>query len=151
MEKLKFTKEINAPAQKVWKALWNEESYARWTESFNPNGTGSAMTSDWQVGGRTIFSDKEGNGMISTIKSMNEPTDVVFQHLGEIIKGVEDTTSEKVLNWAGSLESYHLTENNGTTTLTVQVETLKEWEKMMTDGFGKGLEIVKEISERVDG
>jgi uncharacterized protein YndB with AHSA1/START domain len=147
MEKLKFTKEINAPAQKVWDALWNEDTYSQWTESFNPNGTGSAMTSDWKVGGRTVFSDTEGNGMISTIKSVNEPYDVVFQHLGEIIKGVEDTTSEKVLNWAGGLEEYHLVENNGITTLTVQVETLKDWEKMMNDGFTKGLEIVKGIAE----
>lgn len=148
MEKLKFTKEINAPAQKVWDALWNEENYSQWTESFNPNGTGSAMKSDWQVGGRTVFSDKEGNGMISTIKSMNEPYEVVFQHLGQIIKGVEDTTSEKVADWAGSLEGYHLSESDGKTTLTVQVETLKEWEKMMNDGFTTGLEIVKEIAEK---
>ncbi len=148
MEKLEFTKEIKAPAQKVWDTLWNEDTYSQWTETFNPNGTGSAITSDWQVGGRTVFSDKEGNGMISTIKSMNEPSDIVFRHLGEIIKGVEDTTSEKVQNWAGALEEYHLSENDGITTLTVSVETLKDWEKMMNDGFTKGLEIVKEIAER---
>jgi uncharacterized protein YndB with AHSA1/START domain len=147
MKKLEFTKEIKAPAQKVWDTLWNEETYSQWTAPFNPNG-GSSIQTDWKVGGRTVFLDNNGNGMISTIKTKNEPKEMVFEHLGEIIDGTEDTTSEKVKSWAGSLEEYHLSENNGVTTLTASVQTSEEWEKMMNDGFTKGLAIVKELSER---
>jgi len=148
MKTLQFTKEINAPAKKVWDALWNANTYPQWTAPFNPDPNGgSAMKSDWKVGGKTHFTDTNGNGMISTIKSMQEPNEIVFEHLGEVINGKEDTSSDKVKSWAGSLEEYHLSENNGITTLYVSVQIAEEWAGMMNDGFTKGLEIVKEISE----
>jgi hypothetical protein len=147
MKTLHFTKLINAPAQKVWQVLWNETTYPVWTKAFNPGG-GSFMQSDWQTGGKTLFLDGNGNGMISTIKSKKEPYEIIFKHLGEISNGVEDTTSEKVKSWAGSLEEYHLKENNGMTTLTATVQTGGEMEEMMTTGFTKGLEEVKRLSEQ---
>jgi hypothetical protein len=73
---------------------------------------------------------------------------MVFKHLGEITNGVEDTSSDKVKAWAGSLEEYHLSENNGVTTLTASVQTDDAWEKMMTNGFTKGLEEVKKLAEQ---
>ena len=149
MKTLEFRKEINAPAQKVWDALWNEATYPQWTAYFNPDpDSGTVMQSDWKQGGRTLFLDTKGHGMVSTIKTLNEPYDVVFEHLGEVIDGKEDTTSEKVKSWAGSLEEYHLSENNGTTTLIASVQTAEEWAGMMDEGFNKGLEIVKKISEQ---
>ena len=85
--------------------------------------------------------------MVSTIKSVSEPYEIVFEHLGEVAEGIEDTTSEKVKSWAGSLEEYHLSEDNGVTTLKASVQTAEEWEEMMNNGFTKGLEIVKRIAE----
>ncbi|WP_448635012.1 SRPBCC domain-containing protein [Pedobacter panaciterrae] len=101
MKTLQFTKEIKAPAQKVWSTLWNEPTYSQWTDAFNPGG-GSKVESDWKVGGKTLFLDGKGNGMVSTIKIKNEPYHIVFEHLGEVIDGKEDTTSERVKSWAGS-------------------------------------------------
>lgn len=147
MKTLQFTKEIKAPAQKVWDTLWNETTYSQWTKAFSPD-TGSSVQSDWEVGGRTLFLDGKGNGMVSTIRTKNEPYDMVFEHLGEVIEGKEDTTSEKVKSWAGSLEEYHLSENNGSTTLKASVQTGEEWEEMMNNGFTKGLEEVKRLSEQ---
>jgi hypothetical protein len=147
MKTLQFTKEIKAPAQKVWDTLWNETTYPQWTNAFNPDGA-STMQSDWKVGGRTVFGDGKGNGMLSTIDTKNEPYDMVFKHLGEVIDGKEDTTSEKVKSWAGSLEEYHLSENNGITTLKTSVQIAEEWEDMMNNGFTKGLEEVKKLSEQ---
>lgn len=147
MKTLQFTKEIKAPARKVWDTLWNENTYSQWTKAFSPD-TGSSVQSDWEVGGRTLFLDGKGNGMVSTIRTKNEPYDIVFEHLGEVIEGKEDTTSEKVKSWAGSLEEYHLSENNGTTTLKASVQAGEEWEEMMNNGFTKGLEEVKRLSEQ---
>lgn len=149
MKTLEFTKEINAPVQKVWETLWSESTYPQWTAPFNPDPEGgSLMRSDWKTGGKTLFLDTKGNGMISTIKTMNKPYDIVFEHQGEIIDGKEDKTSEKVKSWAGSLEEYHLTESNGTTTLRASVQTGEEWAEMLNNGFTKGMEIVKKISEQ---
>ena len=147
MTTLQFTKEIKAPAQKVWDTLWNETTYPQWTRPFNPNG-GSVMQSDWQVGGKTLFLDTKGSGMVSTIRTKNEPYEMVFEHLGEVIDGNEDTTSEKVKSWAGSLEEYHLSERDGSTTLKASVQTGEEWEEMMNHGFTEGLEIVRKLSEQ---
>lgn len=146
MKTLEFTKEIKAPAKKVWDTLWNETTYPIWTDAFNPGG-GSTVQSDWKVGGRTLFVDGKGNGMLSTIKIKKEPCDIVFEHLGEIIDGKEDTTSDKVKSWAGSLEEYHLFEENGTTKLKASVQIAEEWTEMMNNGFTKGLEEVKRLSE----
>ncbi|TKC62053.1 SRPBCC domain-containing protein [Pedobacter hiemivivus] len=147
MKILQFTKEIDAPAQKVWDTLWNETTYPQWTDAFNPGG-GSAVQSDWKVGGRTLFVDGKGNGMISTIKTKNEPYDIVFEHQGQVIDGKEDTTSEKVKNWSGSLEEYHLSEKDGITKLKTSVQIEEEWEETMNKGFTKGLEEVKRLSEQ---
>ena len=147
MKTLQFTKDINAPIQKVWDTLWNETTYSQWTNAFNPNG-GSMLQTDWEVGGRTLFLDGKGNGMVSTIRTKNEPYDIVFEHLGEVADGKEDTTSDKVKSWAGSLEEYHLSESNGITTLKASVQIGEEWEEMMNNGFTVGLEEVKRLSEQ---
>ena len=147
MKTVQFTKEIKAPAQKVWDTLWNEATYSQWTSAFNPQGV-STMQSDWEVGGRTLFVDGNGNGMISTIISKDEPNAMVFKHLGMIKDGKEDTTSEEVKSWAGSLEEYHLSESNGTTTLLTSVQIEEEWEEMMNNGFTQGLEVVRKLSEQ---
>lgn len=148
MVTLQFSKEIKAPAQKVWDTLWSPDSYLEWTRAFNPEDAGGSIRSDWQVGGKTLFLDSAGSGMVSTIKSINEPYDVVFEHLGMVANGKEDTTSEKVKDWAGSLEEYHLSENNGITTLKASVQTDAEWEEHMNSAFAKGLEEVKKLAEQ---
>lgn len=145
MKTLQFEKEINAPKQKVWDSLWNENSYSKWTSSFNAD---SRMETDWQIGGKTLFVDGEGNGMLSTIRSKKEPEEIVFEHYGEVMKGVEDTTSDRVKAYAGAKEKYFLTEDNGVTKVKVELDTTEEYEKMMTDGFEKGLQILKELSEK---
>ncbi len=147
MKKVQFSKEIKAPARKVWDTLWSETTYPQWTSAFNPGGT-SLVRSDWKVGGRTLFVDGNGNGMISTIKSKDEPYAIVFEHLGEVIDGKEDTFSDKVKSWAGALEEYHLSENDGRTILNASVEISEEWEEMMNNGFTQGLEVVKKLSEQ---
>ena len=93
METLNFEIIINAPIQKVWDLLWNQDSYTQWTQFF---GEGSHYKSDWKVNGKTYFLAASGDGMVSTIKSLNEPEEVVFSHLGMIKDGVEDTKSKEV-------------------------------------------------------
>lgn len=151
MKTLQFTKEIDATAQKVWDVLWNPETYSKWTSAFNPDDPDSgSMQTDWQVGGKTLFLGNSGNGMVATIKSIDEPYELVFEHLGELIDGREDTTSERVKTWAGSLEEYYLTEQNGITTLraSVQVPDGDEGEEIMDRGFTEGLEVVKRLAEQ---
>lgn len=145
METLKYQTEINASAARVWDVLWNENTYSKWTHFFSPD---SQMTTDWEVGGKTYFTDSsKKNGMVSTIERIEEPKYLVFKHLGEIADGVEDVTSDKVKAWNGSLEAYYLEENNGKTTLKVEVDSHEDFKDMFDKGFKKGFEVIKELSE----
>ncbi|WP_300598459.1 SRPBCC domain-containing protein [Niabella sp.] len=145
MEIYSYKQQIEAPAQEVWEVLWNTDTYRQWTAAF---AAGSTMESDWKVQGRTRFLDGKGNGMISTIRSIRAPEELVFEHLGSIENGVEDTTSDAVKEWAGALEQYHLREVDGITTLEVQVDTDPKYKEMMDNGFTKGLETVKALAEK---
>lgn len=147
METLRYQIEIDAPAEKVWDVLWNDKTYSQWTHYFSP---GSLMKTDCEVGGKTYFTDASGqNGMVSTIERIEEPKHLIFKHLGELIDGVEDVDSEKVKAWNGSLEAYYLENHNGKTTLKVEVDVDSSYKDMMDEGFNKGLEVVKNLSEKL--
>ncbi|WP_346237219.1 SRPBCC family protein [Niabella insulamsoli] len=147
MKELHFSMVINAPLEKVWETLWNDDSYRKWTASFNP---GSYMESDWKVGGKTLFLDADRNGMVSTIQQLEPPKLVTFSHYGELRQGVEDITSERVKSTAGAIERYELEPNGGGTLLKVTVQVPGEYEEMMNEGFTKGLEQLKDLSEQTE-
>ena len=146
MKTFKYQTEINASAEKVWDVLWNESTYSQWTHHFSP---GSVMETDWEVGGKTRFLDAgRQHGMISTIERIDEPKYLIFKHLGEVANGVEDVDSDKVKAWNGSVEAYYLDVNDGKTTLRVEVDSDESMKEMFDNGFTKGLEIIKELSEK---
>ncbi len=142
---LTFEKIINADQATVWQKLWGADTYPKWTSAFSAD---SRMQSDWQVNGRTLFLDGSQNGMISTISEMDEPNVLVFTHLGFMENGVQDFDSPQVLKMKGAQEKYFLSENTqGQTIVKVELDTDAEWEEMMSNGFTKGLDILKTLSE----
>lgn len=144
MEKLKFKTTINATPEKVWDILWGDDTYGKWTSVFSE---GSSAQTDWQKGSKVIFGDGNGNGMVSEVAERIDYKQMSFRHLGEVKGGVEDTTSERVQQWAGGLESYFLKDENGTTELTVELDMPDEFKDFFTDTFPKALQKVKELSE----
>lgn len=145
METLSYMIMIESSLQKVWNVLWGDETYGQWTQYFNP---GSQVKSDWKIGGKTYFLNAEGNGLVSTIGSLQQPHYVVFKHLGVLKDGVEDTQSREVKEWSGSFERYFLTEFGGKTKLYIEVQAEKHRREAMDAGFTKGLETVKQLAEK---
>lgn len=147
METLSYEIIINAPKDKIWNILWDEKIYSQWTKFFNPD-SDSYMKSDWKVGGKTYFINAEGEGMVSTIDSLEKPDQIIFKHLGMIDKdGNEDTESMEIKQWSGCFEKYILIDFDGQTKLHAEVQAEKEWQDHMNTGFTKGLQIVKNIAE----
>ena len=147
METLSYEIIIDAPKEKIWDVLWGNETYSEWTKFFNPK-SASFMKSDWQVGGKTYFTNADGEGMVSTIDSLEKPDQIVFKHLGMLYKdGNEDTQSKEVMEWNGAYEKYILIDFDGKTKLHAEVQVEKEWRDHMDEGFNKGLQIIKELSE----
>ncbi|PJJ67190.1 SRPBCC family protein [Chryseobacterium geocarposphaerae] len=146
METLSYEKIIDASKEKVWDILWGTETYSEWTRFFSP---GSIMKTDWKVGGKTYFLNSEGEGMVSTIDSLEKPDQIIFKHLGMVDKeGNEDLHSKEVMEWSGCFEKYILIDFGDKTKLHVEVQVEKEWRDHLNTGFIKGLEVVKDLAEK---
>lgn len=144
MKKLTFTIDINAPKEKVWYALWDEENYESWTSVFCP---GSFIVSDWNEGSKIHFLSPEGGGMFSKITIKKPFERMLFQHIGEIQNFEEQPITEATKLWSGCEERYDLVEKNGITTVTASVDTVEDHVDYFEKTFPSGLERLKQIAE----
>lgn len=145
MEKLNYKTVINASPQKVWETLWGDETYRKWTVPFSPD---SQVTTDWKKGSKTIFHDGTGNGMLAVIAENKQNEFMSIKHLGMIKDGVEDLDSPEVQGWAGAHENYTLTEVDGATELTVDVDITGQYKDMFEEMWPKALAELKTLAEQ---
>jgi len=151
MQKLHFSIHINGNKEKVWDSMLGDVTYREWTEPFH---VGSYYEGDWSEGSKMLFlgpgedGQKDG-GMVSRIKENRKYEFVSVEHLGMVIDGVEDTTSEEVKKWTPSFENYTFTEKDGGTEVSVDMEVANDEFKEMFEGmWPKALLKLKEIVER---
>lgn len=145
MERKEFKTTINAPKEKVWKVLWNDDTYPKWTAPF---GEGSRAETDWKEGSKVLFLSADGGGMVSRI-AKNRPNEFMsIEHLGFVKDGVEDTTSDKVKEWKGAKENYSLTNEGGKTVLVVAMDIADEYLGYFLKVWPKAFEKIKELSEK---
>jgi hypothetical protein len=143
---LTFSISIKAPKRFVWETMLGDQGYRIWTSAF---GEGSHFSGSWDEGSKIQFLGPGGDGGMIAVIAENKPYEFLsIRHLGEISKGIEDTTSEKVRAWAPAYENYSFAEANGGTTVTVYLETSPEWEEFMLEAFPKALNLLKELCER---
>jgi uncharacterized protein YndB with AHSA1/START domain len=145
MERKEFKVQINAPREKVWNTLWDNDTYQEWTSVFSE---GSRAETDWKKGSKVLFTDGTGNGMVSTIAD-NRPNEYMsIKHLGMLKDGVEDTESEEVKPWAGAFENYSLQSVNGGTEVAVELDVNDQFKDYFMETFPKALQKLKEVAER---
>jgi uncharacterized protein YndB with AHSA1/START domain len=145
MNKLQFSIDIKAPKEDVWKTLWTDSTYRKWTGAFN---TGSHAESDWKEGSKILFLDSNDNGMSSVIDKMVPNEFMSFKHMGEVKNKKEVPNDEKSKLWSGAKENYTLKQKGEITTLSVDMDVTEEYDQMFRDIFPKALQQVKEISEK---
>ncbi|WJS96565.1 SRPBCC domain-containing protein [Flavobacterium johnsoniae] len=152
MQKLQFKKEINASAQKVYETmlgLKDKATYEYWVATFNPTST---YEGSWDKGSKILFVGVDENGkkggMISEIVEHKPANFVSIRHYGFLIGDTEVTTGEEVEKWAGGHENYTFQENNGITTVIVDMDTIDEYLDYFQNTYPKALEKLKEISEK---
>lgn len=145
MEKKEFKITIDAPREKVWSILWNDDTYREWTSVFSQ---GSHAETDWQQGSKVLFLDGKNDGMVSKI-AQNRPNEYMsIEHLGEVHNGVEDLESPKVREWAGAHENYTLKTVGNKTELVVDMDINQEFLDYFENIFPQALEKVKSIAEK---
>lgn len=145
MEKLKYSETINASKEKVWETLWSQETYGKWTSAFIEGS--HAVTDNWKEGSKVLFLGPDKSGMVSEVAANKPYQFMSFRHLGEVKNGVEDTESERVKAWAGSHENYSLTENNGVTTLDIEMDSNEEMKDYFTKTWPVAIEQLKQLAE----
>jgi len=152
MQKLQFTKEINAPAQKVYETMLglnNKATYEHWTAAFNPTST---YEGSWDKGSKILFVGVDANGkkggMVSEVTENNPAQLVAIRHYGFLDGDNEITTGEQVEKWAGGFEIYRFEENNGTTTVTVDLDTVDDYLDYFNKTYPQAMDKLKEIAEK---
>jgi hypothetical protein len=152
MKKLQFKKEIKASAEKVYETmlgLKHKSTYEDWASTFNPT---SSYEGSWKKGSKIYFIGVDENGkkggMVSEIEEYQPAKFISIRHYGFLDGDTEVTTGEQVEKWAGGHENYSFQENNGITTVTVDMDSVDEYLDFFNNTYPKALDKLKEISER---
>ncbi|MBK7099816.1 MAG: hypothetical protein IPH58_17845 [Sphingobacteriales bacterium] len=145
MKTLTFKITINSNPEKIWKTLWDKESYTEWTKPFTEGCY--YETESFTVGNEIKFLSPSGDGMLSKISSLQPNDFVAFEHLGMIMNGEKSSFKAENDNHQ-YLETYQLIQNENSVALTAKVDTLEPWEETMNTSFPRALEIIKKLSEQ---
>ncbi|MFZ7114277.1 MAG: SRPBCC domain-containing protein [Bacteroidota bacterium] len=153
MKKLKFNISINAPVRVVYPAMLgikNKLTYEQWTSLFNPTST---FEGSWNKGSKIHFvgvdSNGEKGGMVSMIAENIPEEFVSIKHYGLVKGDQEITEGPEVEKWAGGLENYTFKEGNGSTEVSVEVDTSEDFVDYMNQTYPKALDKLKEICEKM--
>src|ERR1043166_8317083 len=147
MKKLQFKINIHAPVNKVYDfmlGISNKSTYEKWVSLFNPTST---YEGSWEKGSKILFigADENGEkgGMVSRIAENIPNRFVSLQHYGILKANKEITEGPEVEKWANGFENYTFEENNGTTTITVDLDTAEDFTDYMNETFPKALDKLK--------
>lgn len=131
--------------------MLGDKTYREWTSAFNP--AGSYFKGNWNKGSKMLFlgpdpkTGKEG-GMVSRIEE-NKPYEFLsIEHVGMVNEGKEDTTSEEVKKWTPAFENYAFTEQDGITTLMVDMDSADGMAEEFSKMWPQGLQKLKKIAEK---
>jgi hypothetical protein len=121
------------------------ETYREWTGTFHE---GSTYEGGWAEGGEIRFvgpnDDGTASGLFGEIVE-NRPNEFVsIRYLGDIDHGVENREGPAV----GLHENYSFSENDGVTTLAVELEVPDEWADDMRGMWTAAVLRIKELAER---
>lgn len=141
-KKMKFSIEIKASKEKVWNTLWEDKTFRDWANIIDE---GTYMVGDMKEGAEVQYiSGSSGYGVTSFIEKCISNEFVLLKHMADT---KENGKQEREKEWTGGQESYSLTERDGTTTLTVELDAPPEQVATFEDRLPKALRRIKELAE----
>lgn len=143
-KKIEKSIDINAPKNKVWEVLMQDELNRIWYACFSE---GSYADTDWKEGSKAVFTDDGKSGLVGKIAS-NKPNEFLsVEYTGVLANGEEDYDSDEAKAMKGVLETYTLTETDGVTQISISCDMADEYFEMMSASWDKALQKIKELSE----
>jgi uncharacterized protein YndB with AHSA1/START domain len=141
---IKKTVHINAPGEKVWKVLTDDQLTRAWYSSFSE---GTYADTDWKEGSKAVFTDNTHNGMIGRVTA-NKPNEVLaMEYTGIVTDGREDYESELARSVRGGREIYRLSQHDGHTDLSVECDMSEQMYEEMNRLWDKAVIKIKELAE----
>ncbi|HET8753896.1 MAG TPA: SRPBCC domain-containing protein, partial [Salinimicrobium sp.] len=111
----------------------------------------STYSGSWDKGSKMQFigTDENGEkgGMVSEIVDNIPNRFVSIRHYGLLKENVEITDGPEVEKWANGFENYTFEEKDGTTLVTVELDTAEDFLDYMNETYPKALDKLKEICE----
>lgn len=145
METLTYEIRINSPKTLVWRTLTDAEKYTQWVKAFSPN---SYADGEWKQGTYIKFLDPDMGGTKAFIEELESNEHILMRHVSMIDKkGEESTDGEMASNWVGTTEEYTLTENDGVTSLKIEIKTHRDFVQMFESSWPNALKLIKELSD----
>ena len=152
MKKLQYKVSIHAPVTRIYDCMLginSKSTYEQWTSLFNPTST---YEGSWDKGSKILFigvgEKGEKGGMVSRIAENIPNRFVSIQHYGLLKADKEITVGPEVEKWANGFENYTFEENNGTTTVSVDLDTTEDFLDYMNQTYPKALDKLKELCEK---
>jgi len=149
MERLQFSIQIQAPPERVWQTMLDDQPYRAWTEAFFP---GSYYEGDWSKGSKMRFlGPGEGgktDGMVARVKENRRHEFISLEHYGIVQEGVEDTTGEAAKGWAGAQENYTFKPSDIGTDVVVDVDVDDNFKQTFQDAWPRALQKLKQLAEK---
>lgn len=140
---MQFSIEIKAPREKVWNTLWEDKTFRDWANIIDE---GMYMVGEMREGNEVQFiSSVSGYGVTSLIEKLARNEFVSFRQMADTKDSGE---REREKEWTGRTESYSLAENDGVTTLMVDIDVPPGQEETFSVRFPKALERVKILAEK---
>ncbi len=140
---MQFSVEINASKEDVWNTLWEDETFRDWANNIDE---GTYMEGAMQEGKEVQFiSSVSGYGVTSLVEKLDPNKFVLFRHSADT---KESGRQEREKEWTGGMESYSLTEKDGVTTLTVELDIPPGQIDTFKDRLPKALMRVKILTEK---
>lgn len=143
MQNMQFSIEIKASKEKVWSTLWEDTTLRDWANIIDE---GMYMVGEMAEGAEVQFiSGVNGYGVTSFIEKLVPNEFVLFRQIADT-QEMGERSREK--EWTGGTERYSLTEKDGGTVLSVELDVPPGQEETFKDRLPKALERVKVLAER---
>lgn len=145
MKQLNYSITIDADRSHVWEIMLAPGKYEQWVKAFSEN---AQFEGRWEAGATVKFIDPNMGGSKAILEIFEPPHCILARNIAMIsADGNEDKDSEAALQWVGSTEKYLLTEFDGTTTLTIEMQTHPAFVEMFDTCWPTALNTIKTLCE----